>query len=328
MSSIKVIKPGLATYVEDNGRYGYYHLGVPPGGALDQLSYKIGNLLLGNDENLAALEMSLLGAELQFVGDAYIAVTGADMTPIINGERRPSYTVLGVKDGDILTFDYLKSGSRTYLCVAGGIDVPVVMGSRSTYPWGGIGGYKGRKLEEGDELPVGSFRKIPTVGRKASDEYKVSLKEVESLRVITGLQDYKLEDESVDYLFSTVFVVSSLADRAGFRFKNSKPLKYKNLPQPFGAGSNPSNITDACYPLGSMQAPGGNDLIVLQRDAPSGGGYAMYFTVISCDMDRMSQFPPNHKVQFKRVSMDEAIEARRRYNALVDKVRSELWISY
>lgn len=324
MASIKVIQPGLATYVEDSGRYGYYHLGIPPGGALDQLSFKAGNLLLGNDENAAALEVSLMGPVLEFSTKSYIAVTGAEMSPIVNGKKESSHKVVEVPAGAKLSFDFLRGGARAYVCVKGGIDVPIVMGSRSTYPLGGIGGYKGRKLQANDELPIGNFSDIPQVGKCLADEFKIVLQAEETLRVVMGLQDYKLTDESVQGLFEDVFVVSSEADRTGYRFKNGRKFKYKDLPQPFGAGSDPSNIADACYPVGSMQAPGGNEPIVLLRDAPSGGGFAMYCTVISCDLDRMGQLPPNHKVRFKKVSMEEALEVRKAYQNKIKKLQDSL----
>ena len=295
MARIIVKQAGLATYVEDLGRYGYYHLGIPPGGALDQFSFKAGNLLLGNDVNAAALEVALMGPVLEFSEKSFVAITGAEMTPIVNGEKKQTYSVIEIPKGGVLSFDFLRGGARAYICVKGGIDVPIVMNSRSTYPLGGIGGYKGRKLES-----------------------------VETLRVIMGLQDYKLTEDSIKALFEDTFVVSSEADRSGYRFKNGRKFQYKNLPQPFGAGSDPSNIPDACYPVGSMQAPGGNEPIVLLRDAPSGGGFAMYCTVISSDMDKLGQLPPNHKVRFQKIDMEEALKIRKIYNARYDKLKASL----
>ncbi|WP_121756667.1 biotin-dependent carboxyltransferase family protein [Helicobacter felis] len=323
MSSVKVIKPGIATYVEDLGRYGYYHLGIPPGGALDQASFIAANVLVGNDKNAAALEAALMPPELEFETETYIAVTGAHTTPLINGQEMPSNTALKVPAGGKLGFSYFKKGARAYIAIAGGIDVPVVMGSKSTYPLGGIGGFKGRKLEEGDVLQIGRPAGKPS-SKSLAEEFLLHLEDIESLRVILGLQDYKLTEQSLENLFSDTFVVSTQADRLGYRFKNGQKFTYKDLPQPFGAGSNPSNIADACYPVGSMQAPGGNEPIVLQRDAPSGGGFAMYCTVISCDLDRLGQFAPNQKVQFKKVDMEEALRARKAYQDKIKRMISSL----
>lgn len=122
MAKIKVINPGLATFVEDSGRYGYYHLGIPPGGALDQMSFKAGNLLLGNDVNAAALEVALMGPTLEFEDGGFVAITGAEMTPIVNGEKKASHSVIEIPKGGTLSFDFLRGGARSYICVKGGID--------------------------------------------------------------------------------------------------------------------------------------------------------------------------------------------------------------
>ncbi len=132
LNAIEVVKPGLATSVQDAGRHGYYHVGIPPSGALDQFSLRAANLLVGNDEDAAVLECTLLGPQLLFRRDALIAVTGAEMAPRIDGAAQPCNVALRIRAGGTLTFDYVKQGARAYLAVAGGIDVPVVLGSRST----------------------------------------------------------------------------------------------------------------------------------------------------------------------------------------------------
>lgn len=152
---IKVLKPGLATSVQDLGREGYYHLGIPPSGALDQYALSVANQLVGNPAGAAALECTLLGPELEFQQDALVAVSGAHMTPRVDGVEMHHDTAFTVKAGQVLRFDFPKAGARTYVAVAGGIDVPVVLGSRSTYALGALGGFQGRRLNAGDELPVG-----------------------------------------------------------------------------------------------------------------------------------------------------------------------------
>ena len=143
--AIEVIKPGLATTVQDAGRPGYYNVGIPLSGALDQYALRVANLLVGNDEGAAVLEASLLAPELVFRAPAIIAITGAEATPKINGEARPRNESFAVKADDRLTFDFMRSGARSYVAVAGGVDVPVVLGSRSTYGLGALGGFSGRK---------------------------------------------------------------------------------------------------------------------------------------------------------------------------------------
>src|SRR5258708_7255294 len=150
---IEVVKPGLATSVQDTGRQGYYHVGIPPSGALDQFSLRAANLLVGNSEDAAALECTLLGPQLVFHADTLIAVTGAEMTPKIDGVTQACNVSLRIKAGSTLTFDHVKAGARACLAVAGGIDVPVVLGSRSTYTLGAIGGLNGRGFPKGGRRP-------------------------------------------------------------------------------------------------------------------------------------------------------------------------------
>lgn len=140
---IKVLKPGLATSVQDLGREGYYHLGIPPSGALDQYALSAANQLVGNPAGAAALECTLLGPELEFQQDALVAVSGAHMTPRVDGVEMHHDTAFAVKAGQVLRFDFPKAGARAYVAVAGGIDVPIVLGSRSTYALGALGGFRG-----------------------------------------------------------------------------------------------------------------------------------------------------------------------------------------
>lgn len=322
--AIEVVKPGLATTVQDAGREGYYHLGIPLSGALDQYSFLAANLLVGNDENAAALECTLLGPELAFRRDAIVAVAGADLQPKVNGDPRPGHEAFPVKSGDVLSFAFLKAGARAYLAVAGGIDVPVVLGSRSTYGLGAFGGFRGRALQVGDVLPVGKPGPLARAGRKLAAELRQSLTRELELRVMPGLYYHRLTEQSAHDFFEDVWSVAPEADRIGYRYRHGRPLRWKERKQPFGAGSDPSNIVDAGYPFGSIQVPGGLEPIVLHRDAVSGGGYAMIGTVISADMDAIAQMQPNNKARFVAVDMEQALSARREYRARTDRLRAAL----
>ena len=154
--AIEVVKAGLSTTVQDAGREGFYHVGVPPSGALDQFSLAAANLLVGNPEGAAALECTYMGPELAFREAATVAVCGGDLEPRVNGEPRETWTAFEVPAGATLGFGHLGRGARAYLAVAGGIDVPEKLGSRSTYGLGGLGGFEGRALQEGDELREGA----------------------------------------------------------------------------------------------------------------------------------------------------------------------------
>ena len=153
--AVNVISPGLSTTVQDLGRPGYYHLGIPLSGGMDRFALRAANMLVGNDEGAAVLEAVFMGPELEFTAPATVAVTGGDLPPKLNGEERAGWEAFPVKAGDRLSFGFLKSGARAYIAVSGGIDVPVKLGSRSTYTLGALGGHEGRVLKAGDSLPVG-----------------------------------------------------------------------------------------------------------------------------------------------------------------------------
>ncbi|MDB5834946.1 MAG: allophanate hydrolase [Caballeronia sp.] len=321
---IEVVKPGLATSVQDTGRQGYYYVGIPPSGALDQFSLRAANLLVGNSEDAAALECTLLGPQLVFHADTLIAVTGAEMTPKIDGVAQACNVSLRIKAGSTLTFDHVKAGARACLAVAGGIDVPVVLGSRSTYTLGAIGGLNGRRLQKGDRLTSQAPARQAEEGRELHADLRTPLfKEIE-LRVLPGLYHHRLTDESARTFFDDTWVVAPEADRIGYRYKQGRALQFRERVQPFGAGADPSNIVDACYPIGSIQVPGGLEPIILHRDAVSGGGYATIGTVISADMDLIGQMQPNHRARFVAVSMEQTLAARRVANERLARLRKAL----
>lgn len=310
---IKVLKPGLATSVQDLGREGYYHLGIPPSGALDQYALSAANHLVGNPPGAAGLECTLIGPELEFRRDALVALSGALMAPRLDGEVVHQDTAFQARAGQVLRFEFPLAGARTYLAVAGGIDVPLVLGSRSTYTLGALGGFHGRRLQAGDELPIGE----PSGQGRAGNSLPMALRRAVggdvTLRVVPGLYYERLTAAAKSSFFAEPWTVGSEADRIGYRFKGGSALSFQPREQPFGAGSDPSNIVDSCYPIGSIQVPAGLEPIVLHRDAVSGGGYAMIGTVISADLDLIGQMQPNQRAGFVAVSLEQALEARRVY---------------
>ncbi len=269
--AIKVLHHGLATTVQDLGRPGYFHLGIPVGGAMDRLAMRAANLLVGNDEGAAGLEAVFIGPKLEFTEDALVAVTGADMPAKVDGVAQPGWTAFKIRAGQTLTFDFLKSGARICIAVSGGIDVPEALGSRSTYPIGALGGYKGRQLAAGDELPVGKGS-LAGEGRSVPEALRRKPGMPAELRVLPGLYWHRVTEESQQNFFADEWKVANEADRMGYRFKGGRKLDFVEREQPFGAGSDPSNIVDSCYPYGSIQVPGGTEPIILHRDAVSGGG--------------------------------------------------------
>ena len=319
--AVKVITPGLSTTVQDLGRPGFYHLGIPLSGGMDRFALRAANMLVGNEEGAAVLEAVFLGPELEFTAPATVAITGGDLPPKLNGAERDSWSAFEVRAGDRLSFGFLKAGARAYIAVSGGIDVPVKLGSRSTYTLGALGGHQGRALAAGDELPVGQ-------GGKGGGSVPANLRRMPGnpaeLRMLPGLYWHRITGESGKRFFADTWKVAPEADRIGYRFRGGTALDFVPRDQPFGAGSNPSNIVDACYPYGSIQVPGGTEPIVLHRDAVSGGGYMMVGCVISADMDLIGQLQPHSPARFVEVTMDQALAARADRQAAIQRVRDHL----
>ncbi|MEI8634455.1 hypothetical protein P4S72_25350 [Vibrio sp. PP-XX7] len=202
--------------------------------------------------------------------------------------------------------------------------MPPALNSCSTYALGALGGMHGRPLQKDDVLPVNDV--IPAVGQGRTVPQSLLRpigKEV-TLRMVEGLYIHRLTPDSVTQFYQDEWTVASEADRIGYRFKNGHPLQFIPRTQPFGAGSDPSNIVDACYPIGSVQVPAGKEPIVLLRDAVSGGGYATIGTVISADLERIGQMQPNYKAVFQPVTMEEALQIRHESHAQLAQLRAHL----
>lgn len=319
--SVNVIKPGLLTTVQDLGRPGYFHLGIPMGGAMDRLAMRSANLLVGNDEGAAGLEAVFMGPELEFTQDALVAVTGADMPVFVDEVEQPGWTAIEVKAGQRLGFGFLRSGARAYIAISGGIDTPPALGSRSTYAIGALGGVEGRAIAVEDELPLGQASGKGKPGSTIPEALRRGPGSPAELRMLPGLYWHRITEAAQKGFFEDEWAVAPEADRMGYRFRNGRPLEFVEREQPFGAGSDPSNIVDGCYPYGSIQVPGGTEPIVLHRDAVSGGGYFMIGTVISADMDLIGQLQPHTPVKFVKVDMDEALAARAERAALMQRIR-------
>ena len=321
--TLKIVKSGLATTIQDMGRPGYFHLGIPEGGAMDRLSMRAANMLVGNPEEAAGLEAVFMGPEIEFTQEASVAVTGAELPVMVDGEPRETWTSFTMKPGQVLSFGFLQAGARAYIAVSGGIATEPDLGSRSTYPIGALGGVEGRAVQPGDELPVGD---APTVaeGRSVPAALRRGPGNPAELRVLTGLYWYRLTDTAGQQFFEDTWTVAAEADRMGYRFKGGRPLEFVEREQPFGAGADPSNIVDGCYSYGSIQVPGGTEPIVLHRDAVSGGGYFTLGAIISADMDLIGQLQPNTQVNFVNVDMETALAARADRKAIIQKIREEL----
>lgn len=321
--TLKILNPGLSTSIQDLGRPGYFHLGIPMGGAMDRFALRAANMLVGNPENAACLEAVFLGPHIEFQADMTVAVTGATLPIKVDDEEKEPWTSFAVKAGQVLSFGFLASGARAYIAFSGGITTPEALGSRSTYPIGALGGVDGRAVQTFDVLPTGG-EAGPGSGRSVPQNLRRLPGNPAHLRVLPGLYWHRLTEESGNGFFDDEWKVAPEADRMGYRFKGGNPLQFVDRDQPFGAGSDPSNIVDGCYSYGSIQVPGGTEPIVLHRDAVSGGGYFTLGAIISADMDLIGQLQPHTPVKFERVDMEQALAARKDRRRMLERIREEL----
>ncbi|MFC7343086.1 biotin-dependent carboxyltransferase family protein [Saccharopolyspora griseoalba] len=320
MSEVIVRSPGLYTTVQDSGRDGHYEIGMPPSGAMDQFSYRSANLLVGNPEGAAALEATYIGPKLEFTDDRVVAVTGAQAPLSLNDEPVPGWEAFPVRAGDVLSFAMISAGCRLYVAVSGGVDVPEYLGSRSTYTLTGLGGFEGRKLAEDDRLPLGPSAN-GRAGAAVPEHLRPEFGAFTSVRTVVGLCSYRLTEAGMDSFLGTEWKVTKDADRVGYRLRGGE-LDFVEREQPFGAGSDPANVVDLGYPVGSIQVPGGDEPIVLLNDAVTGGGYATIGTVISTDRDRVAQTKTGDRVRFEPVDLEQALAARRDRGERLASVRS------
>jgi biotin-dependent carboxylase-like uncharacterized protein len=290
---------------------------------MDQLSAEMANSLVGNTGTEAVLECTYIGPKLVTEDDAVVAVAGAPVEVRVNDVVQEQWTRLQLSAGDVLSFGMLAGGTKYYIAVQGGIDVPSVLGSRSTYTLGAMGGFNGRALQAGDAVPIGAqhtlFDDVASPAR-IEEAKRPTFERNVTVRVLPGLYDHRLTEEGLSTLLTAEWTLTPVADRMGLRYAGPE-LTWIPRRQPFGAGSDPSNIVDAGYAVGSIQVPGGKEPIILHRDAVSGGGYAMVATVISADMDLLARSAPGTTTVFQPVTMDEALAARREMNAR----RADVW---
>ena len=294
MNTITVLSPGLLTTVQDLGREGYGALGVSASGAADALSLRFGNRMLGNPEDAAGLEMTLLGGAFQFSGDVWVAISGSDFGAAIGGQPVVPYTVFRVDSGQTLQFGPTRTGARAYLCVRGGIDVPKVLSSRSTHLLSALGGFEGRALGKGDVLPIGDDSQCGTSSGGAI-RWDHSFDKPRKIRVTKGPQWGSFSEPARRNFFQQAYVVTEEANRMGIRLKG---LQYE-------LASTGEMITEGVS-LGAIQVTPGGQPIILFVEQQTTGGYPKIANVISADLSLVGQLRPRDAVRFDLVSMEAA----------------------
>jgi antagonist of KipI len=292
--AIRVQDPGLLTTVQDLGRHGYSHLGISCGGAADSLAMRIANLLVGNAENAATLEMTLAGARLEFDEESVVALTGGECDCRIGGKTMPMWQAVRVPAREILACGGLKMGARLYLATQGRLDVRPIMGSSSTNMAGHFGGLDGRGLRKDDLLGVrrGPNSRVRTLKPGAVD----GLYSPGPIRVTRGAQYDWFGPEAFDKLFSCPYTVSEQSNRSGLRLK--------------GESISPrirSQLLTEGVSLGAIQVPQDEQPMILFVDQQTTGGYPKIANVISADMHRVGQLRPREQVRFTEVAIPEAI---------------------
>jgi antagonist of KipI len=289
-----VITPGSFTTIQDGGRIGFQHMGIPVSGVLDAFAYRVANLLVGNPQGSAVLENTIVGPQLAVLREADIALTGAEMDARLNYKPIECWKTIRVLPGDVLTFQQVKSGCRGYLAVTGGIHVPEVMGSMSTYVGGKIGGFAGRPLKKGDILTCGDGSLLDAP-RHLPDRWTPRYPDQVVLRTVAGPQDDHFDDGRATLLQSE-FMVTPKADRMGYRLQGQPILHKEKAPR--------SIISEPTMP-GGIQVPADGQPIVLLVEQTV-GGYSKIATVISTDLPNIAQTVPGDTVAFEEVTLEEA----------------------
>lgn len=301
---------GPYTTVQDRGRFGYQHMGVPVSGALDLFAHTFANLLVGNDGDCATLEITFLGPELEVLDTLDAAVTGAGMPLRINGRPAPQWETLRLKRGDRMSFGRAMSGCRAYLAVTGGFDVPLIMGSRSTYVSGGIGGVEGRVIRANDVLPHGQGALLSRPRRMPScPSYSSEM----ALRAVPGPQDDCFR-ESISLFFSSLFTVTDKVNRMGYRLQG--PV----LERDHGAAK---SIISEPSVHGNVQVPPDGQPIILMVEQTI-GGYTKIATVLTPDLYKIAQARPGDQIRFQRLSLEQAHVAYREWMQYLNQTRDAL----
>lgn len=290
--ALTVLDPGPQTTVQDLGRAGHLRFGIPPSGPMDRVSFIVANRLVGNADSAAGLECTVMGPRFEVAAPAAIAVTGAEMPVTVNGSEAPAWTTIAVRPGDVVRVGPARAGVRGYIAFAGGIDVPLVLGSRSTYLRGRLGGLEGRALRKSDALRL--FPATAPAMRTLTSR-PVDFEGEPTLRVVLGPQAHRFTDDGIATLLGHAYAMLPQSDRMGAR-----------LSGPRIAHRNGHDIISDGIALGSIQVPGDGQPIALLVDRQSTGGYTKVATICSFDIDRLGQVKPGQRVRFAAVSVGDA----------------------
>lgn len=312
METIKILDAGLLTTVQDLGRYGFQRYGVSASGVMDEYSAKIANKLVGNKVGEAVLETTLKGVQIEFLQNTAVAITGGNCDVTLNGTKIELWQSYLVNRGDILKMGICRSGLRNYLAFAGGIDVPIIMNSKSTNLKAKVGGFNGRKLMTGDVLSVGvgSLEAPLTLNKHYIPTYSKDIK----VGVILGQQDDHFTEAGIKTFLNENYTVTQESDRMGIRLSSvsGATIEHKN-----GADIISDGIT-----FGAIQVPGSGQPIVMMADRQTTGGYTKIGNVISSDLAKLAQATPGTKVKFVEYTLEQAVQAIKNNDIIINNQNS------
>lgn len=313
--TLEIISPGPLATVQDLGRYGFGKYGVPPSGALDPFSLRMANLLVGNPEGSAGIEVTLMGFRARILTNVAVAVTGGNLQPEVNNETLPMWFCRTLKRGDLLSLRGPKTGCRAYVALGGGVDVPVVLESRCTNLSSGFGGFEGRALRTGDRIISRSpQRHLTRAGHGLDPGLLPEYGNQWSLRALLGPQGDEFPSAAREKFFSSYFKAMPQSDRTGIRLGGPALHRTPELPE--------SIISEGVTP-GTVQVPGDAQPIIILVETVT-GGYRKIATVISADRPLLGQIKPGDKVCFQEVSMKGALEALRTMEGGISRWKKEV----
>lgn len=308
---LTVLSGGFLSTVQDSGRLGCAHLGISPAGAADSVSFRLGNLLVGNPPDAAAIEMTLVGGSFQVESPCRISITGSDFAPTLDGLPLPLWQSIEVQPGQLLAFGGTRNAARCYISVTGGISVPPILDSRSTHVLTHLGGFRGRSLKSGDVLHACRFERLPSLKPRMVDPGVLErLFSPGPLRVTDGPQISDFGEDMRSVFFSSEFAVTEDSNRMGLRLGGVGIIH-----------SRAGELITEGVSTGAVQIPPDGQPIILFVEHPTTGGYPKIASIISADLHRVGQLRPRDVVRFEHVSHETALALLSDREALLQPLR-------
>ena len=296
--SIRIIRPGMLTTVQDEGRRGFQCVGVSVAGPMDWVSHRLANLLVGNRRSAATLEVTLIGPEIRFEDESVFTVTGAEFQLVLDGLEVPTHVATRARRGATLRFGDRRRGARAYVAVAGGFDVPPVLGSRSTHLVSRVGGVGGRALVAGDRIPAGTTDRVANVAGRSRPPVVGLPGRGARLRVMLGPEDDWFSEAALATLQRARYEITPQSNRMGYRLTGPR-LSHRESADMLSDGT----------PIGSVQVPASGEPILLMADCQTTGGYPKIATVITADIPVAGQLAPADWIEFEVCDRQAAVAA-------------------